>query len=321
MAKGYNSNKAKEKQQARAEKLEVNNFGENVLENLTREFEIPKTEDSLLVKIKIKDLYAAPNNKEWDGFDKLTPDEEFELNQSIYNHGQLEPIIVWELPKEDVAYLYEGDVPKYNFSGSKYMILAGHSRSNSHLNLYEQTGDEKFLTISAIIRKDISIDTAQYIIKVTNIIKRNLSRKDRREGIAYLYRKLNTIKTEGMNIAKKIAEDSKTSLRTVNYQIAISQKLIDEFIQMYDSGKLTQNNILKLTRINKQLQQWMYNTYGELITDGVMKNFQNYFDRKELIETLFVDKEIDYIEVATKIPSHLEKKFREMVKNWVKRNK
>lgn len=322
MAKGYNPDKAKEKQRQRAESVKGNNFGENVLSNLTREFVVPKTtSEDEMVKIDINELYSAPNNKEWDGFDKLKPDEEVNLMQAIYEHGQIEPIIVWEIKKEDLSDEYENDIPKYEFVGNKYMILAGHSRTNSFYKLYKETQEGKFLKIKAIIRRDISKDTAKYIIKVTNLLKRELSKKDRREGIEYLYRKLNTVKTKGMNIAKKIAEDSGLSLRSVQYQIAINEKLIPSFVEMYDSGKLSQTNILKLTGINSNLQQWMYDKYEKKITNNIMKNFQKYFDRKELIDTLFIDKEVEYIDITTKIPSHLEKKFRNMVKNWIKRNK
>lgn len=321
MAKGYNPNKAKEKQQIRAASVSESGFGENVLENLTREFEIPKVSEETMVKIQIEDLYAAPNTKEWDNFDRLSADEEVSLMEAIYEHGQLEPIIVWEISKEEVLDFYEGDIPKYTFEGTDYMILAGHSRTNAFFKLYSETKEDRFLQIKAIVRKDISIDTAKYIIKATNLLKRGLSAKDKREGVEYLYRKLNTVKSRGMNIAKKIAEDTKMALRTVNYQIAINEKLIPEFISMYDNGELAQTHILKLTGLNKQLQKWMYDEYKDKITNDVMKNFQKYFDRKELIATLFIDKEIDYIEITTKIPSHLEKKFREMVKNWVKRNK
>lgn len=277
--------------------------------------------NNIVKKISIKELYSAPNNKEWDGFDKLKPDEEANLIQAIYEHGQIEPIIVWEIDRDSMLDEYDGDIPKYEFLGKKYMVLAGHSRTNSFYKLYNETHEDKFLKIEAIVRKDISKDVAKYIIKVTNLLKRDLSNKDRREGIQYLYRKLNTVKSKGMNIAKKIAEDSGLSLRTVQYQIAINEKLIQPFIDMYDGGKLSQTNILKLTGVNDSLQQWMYDKYNEKITNDIMKNFQKYFDRKELIDTLFIEKEIEYTDITTKIPSHLEKKFRDMVKNWVKRNK
>lgn len=323
MAKGYNPNKAKEKQQARAEAVAESNFGENVLENLTREFEVPKQSslEAEMVKINIRELYSAPNNNEWDGFDKLTPDEEVNLMQAIYEHGQIEPIVVWEISRDSLLDEYEGDVPKYKFTGNNYMVLAGHSRTNVFYNLYNETKEDRFLKINAIVRRNISKDTAKYIIKVTNLLKRELSNKDRREGIQYLYRKLNTAKTKGMNIAKKIAEDSGLSLRTVQYQIAINEKLISPFVDMYDGGKLSQTNVLKLTGINESLQQWMYDKYGALITNDIMRKFQKYFDRKELIDTLFVNSETEYVDITTKIPSHLEKKFREMAKNWIKRNK
>lgn len=284
-------------------------------------FNVKQVQDRQLVKVSVADLYSAPMNDEWNSYPKLTPDKQYELHQSIVDGGLMTPIIVWEIDKETVAELFEGNIDEYGFVGNKYMILAGHSRANAFVSLYNETKNQEYLYIDAIVRKKLTKPEAQYIIKITNYVNRELSAKQKRRDMLFMHRALSENKTKGMNIAKKIAEDSGSALRTVQYQIAISEKLIPPFVDMYDSGKLSQTNVLKLTRINENLQQWMYDTYSEQITNDVMRNFQKYFDRKELIETLFIEKEIEYTDITTKIPSHLEKKFRDMVKNWVKRNK
>lgn len=322
MAKGYNPNKAKEKQQTRASNVGESNFGENVLENLTREFDVPKVySQNHIHRLPIIELYAAPNNEDWNDFSKLSHDKAYELNQSIVDGGLLTPIIVWRVNKNTLNDLYRDNEDVYGFIGEEYMILAGHSRTYSYVTLYNQTKDEQYLNIDAIVKENLTYDEARYIIKVTNFVNRELSVKEKRRNVKFMHRTLSANKTKGMNIAKKIADDTGSALRTVQYQIAINEKLIPEFVQMYDDEILSQANILKLTNLNQSLQQWMYDTYKDQINNKVMRNFQKYFDRKELISTIFHEDVIEYITVSVDIPSNKEEQFRKMVKNWLNRNK
>lgn len=319
MAKGYNPNKAREKQQARADNVAESNFGENVLENLTREFEIPKADNSQILSIPIRKLYAAPSNKDWDSFQKLSPDEEYNLQQTIIDGGLLQPVVLWKVNRNDVLEEYINDFPKYDFSGSEYMILSGHSRTNAFIKIYEQTGDKVYENISAIVKTDIDKRQAQYIVKVTNY-GRTLTSKDKREQIVFLHRTLDSNKTKGMNIAQKIANDTGAALRTVKYQLAINEKIIPDIIKLLDDGVLSQANVIKLLGLNKSLQDYMVKNYKDRLTNDTMKNFKKYFDRKELIDTIFINEDIEYTDVVTQVPTNLEKKFREMTRKWINKN-
>lgn len=277
--------------------------------------------DLQVSKLPITAMYAAPYNEEWNDFKKLNADKAYELNQSIVDGGLLTPIIVWKIDKNMVKELYENNEDPYGFIGQDYMILAGHSRTYAFVQLYNATKDIQYTKIDAIVRESLTYDEARYIIKVTNFVNRELSVKEKRRNIKFMHDTLSKNKTKGMNIAKKIADDTGSALRTVQYQIEINEKLIPEFIQMYDEEKLTQGNILKLAKINKSLQEWMYETYKDKITNSVMKNFQKYFDRKELISTIFQEDVIEYVTISVDIPSNKEAQFRKMVKNWISRNK
>lgn len=276
--------------------------------------------DLQVSKLSISALYSAPYNEEWNDFKKLNADKAYELNQSIVDGGLLTPIIVWKIDKSMVQELYENNEDPYGFIGNEYMILAGHSRTYAFVQLYNATQDIKYTKIDAIVRENLTYDEARYIIKVTNFVNRELSAKEKRRNIKFMHDTLSKNKTKGMSIAKKISDDTGSALRTVQYQIEINEKLIPEFIQMYDNEILTQGNVLKIAKLNQSLQQWMYETYSYRITNDVMRKFQKYFDRKELISTIFQEDVINYVPVTVEIPEKLEKKFREMTRKWIKRN-
>lgn len=320
MAKKYDPNKARQRQQKRASNVAESNFGDNVLGNLTREFKIPKVyADNSIYKIPVRELYAAPYCKDWNNFKKLSPDKAYELHQSIIDGGLLTPIIVWKIDKNVLQDIYKDNLDEYGFLGSEYMILSGHSRAYAFSVLHHYTKDDYFLKIDSIVRENLSYEEAQYIIKVTNFVTRELSRKEKRENIKFMHRVLEENKTKGMNVAKKIAEDTDSALRTVRYEMAISNKLIEPFIEMYDNEEITQGNAIKLTRLTPSMQKWLHNAHKDDITNDILKNLQKYHRTKEDIEKLFhpEEKSMEYVNITIEVPSIFEKKFRTMASKWV----
>ena len=275
-------------------------------------------------KLPIDELYEAPFTKEWNNFSKLNPDKQYELIRSIVeNNGEiLQPIIVWKMPKENIKHLYEGIKLQYNFTNetNKFMILSGHSRLNAYYHLRKETNDTKYDKIDCIVKTGISESEAQYIIKITNVAVRELSTKEKRENIQYLYRVLKD-NNEGGYIAEKIAKDSNMSLRSVKYQLQINNNLIKELIDMYDNEKISLRSAIKLCGINKNLQKYMYNNYNNKITNKIISHILPSTDRKENIDILFNNDKIEeYTNITISIRTDLEKKFRKMVENWIRKN-
>ena len=277
-----------------------------------------------IVKIPIDDLYEAPHTKEWNNFSPLNGDEFYELTKSIVeSNGEIiNPIIVWSIPKENVKHLYEDIEPQYDFTDDKnfHMVLSGHSRANAYYHLRKETNDHKYDKIDCIVKTGISESEAQYIIKITNVAVRSLSPKEKRENIQYLYRVLKD-NNEGGYIAEKIAKDSNMSLRSVKYQLQINNNLIPEVIEMYDNEKIRLRSAIKLCGINKNLQKYMYNNYSDKMTNKIISHMLPSTDRRENIDMLFKNDKIEeYKNVTISVRSDLEKKFRKMVENWMRRN-
>ena len=278
----------------------------------------------VIQKISINDLYEAPHTKEWNNFSKLNPDSQYELIRSIVeNNGEiLQPIIVWNMPKENIEYLYEGVGLQYDFNNSNnlMMILSGHSRCMAYKKLKEETNNPKYDKIDCIIKTGITEEVAKYIIKITNVAVRTLSPKEKRENIQYLYRILQD-NNEGGYIAEKIAKDSNMSLRSVKYQLQINNNLIPEIIDMYDNEKISLRSAIKLCGINKNLQRYMHNNYQDKMSNKIISHMLPSTDRKESIDILFKNDKIEeYTNVTISIRTDLEQKFRKMTSRWLQKN-
>lgn len=275
--------------------------------------------DNTIGKISIEELYAAPYNKEWNSFTKISADKEFELDRSIVDVGLLSPIVVWKINKEQIKEIYKEDNNNpYTFVGDEYMILGGHSRCASYQRLYDATNNEKYQYIDAVIKEGITFNEAKYIIKITNFANRELNNKEKRESVNFMYRLLDDEGYKGHEIAKKIADDSDKKLRTVQYYIRINNGIIEEFGDMLDNGDITQSSAYKLSGLTKDLQKWLYDTHKDDITDNLLKGLKPSYDRREQLEGLFRAKEYgENVSVNIEVPKDLEKKFRAMVSNWI----
>lgn len=277
--------------------------------------------DIQVSKLPIASLYAAPYSDEWNDFKKLSSDKAYELNQSIVDGGLLTPIIVWKVNKNSINEVYENNNDPYGFVGHEYMILAGHSRTYAFVELYNATGDDRYTKIDAVVRENLTYEQAKYIIKVTNFVNRELSPAEKRRNINYLHRNLSNEETSGTKIAKKIASDSGSKLRTVQYYMSINENLIDEFAEWFDNERITLGSAIKLVRLTNDMQRWMYEEYGDSINDKILKGLQPSYDKKEQISNLFDrSSELEYMLVSIEIPKCLEKKFRTMASKWISKN-
>ena len=315
MAKGYNLDKAKAKQQNRENMTIQNNSTANILEGF-----IKKSDDKSAQYILLHELYAAPS--EWNFFNKLNDSQTYELIESIEKEGLMNPILVWKKDRDSIEQLSE-KADQYLLEGNKYMILAGHNRVNAFRLLFQQTGDEKYSKIPAFIYDGMDEERAKYIIVASNYIQRALSKEERRQSISYMYRTLNQSKDKSINVAKTIAEQTNMSPRSVFDEMSITDKLIPYFILQYDQCQLSKVNALRLTKVPKDIQQYMVEMYSDKIDNDALKQIKGSIETTSEADEIFADKELlenmEQVEVVVNIPKELEKKFKEMARKWLNR--
>lgn len=314
MGKGYSIDKVKKTQEKRDEIFEKRNAGANIFDGLSQRFEGKEA-----FNIAIKKLYAAPN--EWNFFKQLNDSQTYEMIDSIEKEGLMNPILVWKKKRNQIELLDDVE-DSYDLTGEEYMILAGHNRVNVYKLLHEQTKDNKYLEIPAFIYEDIDDERAKYIIIASNYVQRALSKEDRRQSIAYMYRNLNESSDKTLNVAETIAKQTNMSPRSVYDELNITKNLIPYFIELYDSGRISKVNALKLTNFTKSMQKYIVDNYEDRISNDTLKQLYKPYDKKEQIDKVFqVEEQIQFnkVDVNIEVPSHLEKRFKEMAKRWIAR--
>lgn len=313
MPKGYNIDKAREKQKSRSLRFDEGNPTEEVLNGFTS-----KMASKEAFYISLDELYSSPSK--WNFFKKLDDSKLVEMMESIKEKGILNPILVWKKRRDELEEI-NNETDTYGFVGESYCILAGHSRSFSMKILYEQTGDERYSKIPCFIYEDIDKATAEYLTIVSNYVQRNLTKEDRRKSIAYMYRTLSKTKDKTISISDTISQQTNMSPRAVWNEIKITNDLIDYFSSEYDKGNLTQSNVLKIARLSKKMQVYIVENYKDKINNNTLKKFKPSYDKKSQIDALFSDDEeaIEYINITMPVPSELKEEFKNMAKRWIQR--
>lgn len=295
------------------------NYGKTVMDNLDNIIEKKEA-----IYIKIEDIYSAP--KKWNFYDQLDDNKKLELMESIEENGILSPIIVWKIDYESVESEYENDeVDVYDFQGSKYLILAGHNRSDAFNKLYSATKDDKYLKIPAFIfeTKELTLETARRIVVDTNYVQRVLSTKETVNSVMYKYAEVSENKTKKGKVRDIVAEELGISPTTVYNYIKLST-IIKPFQEMVYNDELTLTSVLKIVNLSADDQQWLYDKYKEVINSKILSKIKPSMDRDDIyrvIEKALEVKTSPVKEISFEIPEHLENKARKLIANLLERER
>lgn len=311
-------NEYNEKVLSPKEKMELamknRTFGKTVVEALDN---LPKTKTAIL--INIKDLYSSPNK--WNFYDPLDDNKKLELIESIQENGILSPIIVWEVDFDYIENEYDEDeIDAYDLEGNRYLILAGHNRTDAFNKLYLSTGDEKYSKIPAFVFKkdDIDLQSAKEIVVDTNYVQRVLNTKEIHMSIMHKYAEVENDKTQKGRTRDIVAEKLNISATKVEQYRKLSG-LIQELKEMVYSDTIALNSMLKIADKSKELQQWIYSNYGDKLNNKILNKVKPYMKKND-IENLFnkeLQPKIKTKKVSVDIPEDLVDEFKIMVSKWV----
>lgn len=206
---------------------------------------------TILIKVNIDDIQDAP--EEWNFFRKQSQDKIMSLAVSLKMDGQLSPIILREVNQE-----------------KRWECLAGHTRRIAAAYLRDNGEEEyQFLYAFAYPFGVCSDKKAKDIIVFSNTEGReSLSSVEKYKSFVYYYlneQNSNRNQKAGELIEKfKQKYDIKRS-QVYNY-ISLNEKLILDFQHLFEQGIITQQNAIALTRMDKQWQQWVLDTYPDRLS-------------------------------------------------------
>lgn len=267
---------------------------------------LPEPVDKIPVNLMIDSLYESP--VEWNFFKKISYQKMMELQESIVENGLLYPIQAWKISRDEI-YTDNKYTTYYDFDGETYMVLAGHNRIVAHLELYNKTGDEKYLRIPAFVyeKEELNTISAKNIIVDTNYVQRKLSYEERVKAVLWKYANYdnNMGGNKKINIARSLQMSPTSAFRyyKLGNLIYPIQKLV------YDKH-ITINNAIKLSKCSEEVQQSLL----ESLTNNILGPMSSSLEEEKVIEHFNKKTSVETIkmQVSYKIPIAYVDEFKAM---------
>ena len=262
-------------------------------------------------EVDIRKCFQAP--AEINKFDPVRPEKRLEIKLSIIECGVIQPLHLWE--QED----------------GKFMVLAGNNRLDILNELYEETGDEKYLKAPAVIYPYLKLkddeSMIEQIVFETNLLGREkLTRREQNAIAVYEMKKFKRQKTQdGKNIGELCKELGMEKSRL--YEIWKMEKcVIPEILEFYYTGELKHKTLVRISKLNEELQEYIYNIHEEkkVLTNNLQKlpkEIETIEQFEEYIRIEEESKNCTYKNIEFQVPEEfskeLEKEIQEFIKEWL----
>ncbi len=270
-----------------------------------------KPDDSQLKYTQGKEVVLLPLEKLVNSKDNMFnawSEEEMLINKiSINENGLFSPIIV-----------------KDNGDGT-YTILAGHNRTEAYRQLKTEASElglkdkvEEFATIPAFIYPiDTTNDKCLEIMVDTNLRARQKMSKE--AEIKAINASMKIMKKQKSLTGKNLLDilEENNIRKSVAYEAQkICDDLIDDFANVYYSGKIMKKSVVAIASLDRELQQYLYDTYGESVTSKNAILIKKNMTKEDLDSLFSVNKEEKESKTISKvlkieIPKEKEKFFNE----------
>lgn len=270
----------------------------------------PVGKDQKVLEYKdVEEMVPAPS--EWNRYPLLKedqPDRYLELKMSIYERGIETPLVLWERAGE-------------------LMILAGHNRKEICQEIIRECkgekdfDEQKFRFLPCIIYEEdeITEEQAKELINDTNLY-RDFSKLPNKIKIQITKERMEVYKRRRYAKGERIdqlAKDLGLEKTAVYENLNIYEKVIAPLQEMYYEEKLTRKAILKFLFFDADTQQWMFDTYGDKISDVKVKALKKNMSRAEIAK-IFEGEGKGIKKVTLDIPLGRVDEFRKLYARWMK---
>jgi hypothetical protein len=224
-----------------------------------------------LIKVNIDDIESSP--VEWNFFADQSEDHVMNLAVSLKSEGQFSPIIIREITSDM----------------KKWQCLAGHTRIRAARYLKSEGYNEyQHLYAFAYPLNTCSDIQARRIIVHSNTEQRHSLSAEEKQACFY-FQYCDEANNDRNQSARAIMEklmDRYSIKRSQAYNLrSIGEKLIPAFSDMLQAGNITIRNAISLARIEKDLQQWIIDTYKDQLNRDIIPKLLG--KNREEIATIF----------------------------------
>ena len=261
-------------------------------------------------RISIGLMDPAPDD--WNPYPLLKdvqPEKYLELKMSIYDRGVESPIVLWQ-------------------QGSRYMILSGHNRKDICAEIISEClgepgfDKEKFEKPKCIVYREdeLTVDDARAVIDDTNLY-RDFSKLPAKVKILVTKKRMELYQSrryaKGARI-DQIARDLGLEKSSVYENLNIYEKVIPALQEFYYNGTLTRKTVLRFTAFDPDIQQWIYDSYSDRITEQRVRKIRKTMDQEDL-KRVFENSDIRQTKRVTfTVPVDRLDEFQELYEKWSK---
>lgn len=139
-----------------------------------------------------------------------------------------------------------------------YKLLSGERRLRAYRLLGSETGDEKYATIYALIKRSLTPTQEQIILDAANLQTRGIPTEEKRfrkAGLRFienLKREFGISDEEAIRMTK---EYSDANAKTIDRNILLERDLDKSLLALLDAGEISKNDALVFAQLDEQTQQ------------------------------------------------------------------
>lgn len=250
--------------------------------------------------------------KELNDFPRLKveqPEMYLRVKMSIYEYGVLQALLLIKKPD------------------GRYMIISGHNRRDICQEIIAECQDNegfelqkyKYVLSKVYEEGELSEQRIHDYIDETNCLQRDLTKMDQRTKINLLQRQM--VKLANRKYARgeridKLAQEMGLEKTSIYENLAIAEKVIEPFKEMYFNCQITRKAVLRFPLFDKITQEWMWENFGDKMKENQIIMLKKSMGREE-IEELFSTDGIKHKRIYVTIPESREKAVKELLKVYL----
>lgn len=249
---------------------------------------------------------------DWNDFPRLKeeqPDMYLKMKMSIYNVGVIQELLL--LRRQT----------------GRYMVIAGHNRRDICREIIDECKDNsdfniqkyKYLSCKIYDEEELNEQQIRDLIDETNCMQRDISKMNPRVKANLLQRQMKNMEKRRYAKGERIdqlAKDMGLKKTAIYDTLAIMEKVIEPLRGLYFDNKISKKAVLRFTLFDKMTQQWMWDTFGEKMTDQQIQSLKKSMDRDEIEEHFSADN-IKRKRISVEVPEERSKAIKELVKIYM----
>ncbi len=140
----------------------------------------------------------------------------------------------------------------------EYKLLSGERRLRAYLMLQERTGDEKYRTIYALVKRDLTPVQELIVLDAANLQTRGApaeEKKLRKAGLRFIENLKAEFGISDEEAVRLTKEYTDVAAKTIDRNLLLERELDKSLLALLDSGEISKNDAILFARLDAEMQQ------------------------------------------------------------------